>query len=179
MIDHDPFAPKKGEDYQSDARADLESALGEVESEPKAKRKVRNFHVQTREFFTRRGFHYQRVESYNQHSGKKSDLWGFGDALTFSPALRGSVIVQVTGRSGIGAHIRAAVTNDSGDRYNANRGVVLVNWLLAGNRFWVIGWEKPGRLWVPTIIDVNLKVVEQVQKGERLVIAGLPRVELA
>lgn len=141
------------------------------------KRKNPDHRRRTREMFLGAGWHYALVEHYNDFTGKKRDLWGFGDAVAFRRGHSGVVAVQYCSKPGILPHIRKACSNDSGSAVNSNPGVVLVDWLSSGNRFLVVGWEKVGRRWCPTIVDVTLGVVRHVHSGQRMFLAAMPKLE--
>ena len=167
----------------------------------KAKRtKPANYSEPVTRLFERAGYHVALVERaiaqtrWNKDEGRaeltgtsKRDLWGFGDYLAVSRAGYGAVIVQVCAQAHITNRVRSACSNDAADLadnkrtgkkpvINANRVSVLTDWLLAGNRFLVIGFAKEKGRWVPTIVEVSLDVVRRVQDGERISVAKLPTI---
>ncbi|UOF77613.1 hypothetical protein [Caudoviricetes sp.] len=152
--------------------------------EPKKKRggTQKALDPRTRDFFEKRGYQYAQCAKweadrmFNAETKRREivrlrsvDLFGFMDAIAFRRDLSGVVAIQTTSRANMSNRIRSAITNEkANDKKNPNRGVALVHWLLAGNRFFVVGWEKPRRLWEVRIFEVTLDTVERVQRGERL-----------
>lgn len=146
------------------------------------KRKANSFEPKTDEYMARRGymcakcskwvidyFYDKETRSRVPVRTRSEDLFGFMDQIAFKRGELGAIAIQTTSVDNMGGRIRSAITNaKKGDTKNPNRGVALVHWLMAGNRFLVIGWHKPGRLWECQIIEVTLKVVELVQSGGRL-----------
>lgn len=188
MPDFDPFE-KVGDELDLDL-----PEPEEVEGKGKKKRggKQVEHWDRAQKLYQDRGFCYSRCDRYEPYmmwnpstqrrevmGGHYRDLFGFLDALAFREIEKGVTGVQITSKKNLQSHIRSACTNDSGDRRNANRGVTLVKFLLAGNRFHVVGYEKVGRFWIPTIVDVDLDLVRRVQGGARLFLKELRVITLA
>lgn len=177
-----------------DPKYDPKSPQFEPPPEPEVKSKKRggknvDLNPHTANFFAKRGFCHDRVDRYERRmrfdqslgrvvdeGGYYRDLFGFMDSVAFRRDIKGVYAIQTTSKQGLSAHIRSAITNQKeGDSRNPNRGFSLVHWLLAGNRFFVFGWEKPRHRWEVCVVEVTLEVVEAVQKGERLKLAGMIR----
>lgn len=85
-----------------------------------------------RDWFERGGWTYARVETYNAYTGRKSDLWTFGDWL----AVRGDETLLV----------QTCAHGDASKREKKARATPeLAKWLAGGNRRFVVhGWRQPG-----------------------------------
>ena len=197
LEEYDPFGDS--------LRATPTDYEGAPETAPKAKKRAKpaNFTDATNRLFERRGFHVGPVEQTVMHTkwnrdesrselygSSKRDLFGFADFVVVHRDLPGTTYVQVCRKGDMSTRIRSACTHDAAELaankrtgkkpvQNANRVAVLTDLLLAGNRFWVLGFEKVGNRWQPTIVDVNLDVIRLLQSGARPVVSKLPAVVLA
>lgn len=122
----------------------------------------------------------------------KVDLFGFADWVGFCRWLKGTTYLQVCVKGDICNRLKKATTEDASklksvvrDRAgkttrkipNQNRVAVLTDLLLAGNRFWIVGLEKGIKHWELTICDINLEVIQRIQRGEKMTVANLPKAD--
>lgn len=86
------------------------------------------------------------VERWIPQARKRVDLFGIIDLVALVSGR--TVGVQATSGSHVAERIKKAMAQP-----------LLIEWLDCGNRFWVIGWSKQGKvgarkLWVPRIEEV-------------------------
>ena len=101
------------------------------------------------------------TEHWNPHAKIRQDLFGFIDVLAMSVNL--GPLDSVTGL--------LAVQTTSGTNHAARRTKIFSlpaakQWLLLGNRIWVVSWSKRGergkrKLWEPRIESVNIRDFEE------------------
>lgn len=96
------------------------------------KRKRVDLNPKQREWFTKNGWTFARVEAQNAWGGMTSDLWGVADYLACRPPSE-IVLVQVT-----------TATNAAARERKARKCPELQVWLAAGGRFEVHAWSQPG-----------------------------------
>lgn len=187
----DIFGSHYPEGYDPDAQPD---------EKPRKKARPANFSDCTNRLFARHNWCLGLVERTITHTAfeegqrqirgsTKQDLWGFGDYLACHRDHPGAVLVQVCKKGHIATRVRSACTEDAselGDNrrkgkkpvQNLNRVSTLITWLLAGNQFWVCGFEKLKGRWEPTICNITLDVIRTIQAGGRPVVAKLPKITL-
>ena len=104
----------------------------------KPKRKKADFNPKQRDWFTRNGWTYYRVETANAFGGVNVDCWGFADYLACKPG-EGVLLVQTC------AGTTATGGGSMADREKKARSKPeLWEWLKSGGRFQVHGWRQPG-----------------------------------
>ena len=95
------------------------------------------------------------TEHWNQYAKVRVDLFGFIDVLAMTSDGNGLLGVQTT--SG---------TNHAARRTKIFSLPAAKQWLLLGNRIWVVSWSKRGergkrKLWEPRIESVNIGDFEE------------------
>lgn len=98
----------------------------------KPKRKKVDFSPRQRDWFTKHGYTFERVERPNPWGAVTVDLMGFGDWLAFKPG-EGILIVQTCRHSDASTRLKKAQSKPE-----------LAVWLKSGGRFAVHGWRQVG-----------------------------------
>lgn len=188
---------------------DTPTATDTAPTTKRKRSKPANFSDTFGNLMDRHGFHYGLVERTVQGSrwnpetqtrevmaaASKRDLFGFADYVALHRDLPGTTYVQVCRVSDMTTRLKSACTHDASElpgrkgkkpQTNENRVAVLTDLLLAGNRFWIVGFEKGdpkhgqrADRWYSTVVDVTLDVLRMVQSGERVTVAKLPKVVLS
>jgi hypothetical protein len=122
-------APKRT--AQADANEYAQFGDPERGGGKRQRRAPRSFNAYVRDDLKAMGVEFQLVEHHNAHSGKKQDLFGFGDWLYIADV--GTVALQVTGRANVLEHIRG-VAKDPDKRRK------LLRWLASGQRWEIWGY---------------------------------------
>ena len=82
----------------------------------------------------KRGYRYAVVERWIPQARKRQDFCGFADILAFHPGIVGVLAVQTCAASGLSSHVRKLTSPPVLEK--------VLDWLEAGNRLEVWGWEK-------------------------------------
>jgi len=85
----------------------------------------------TRANLVERGYDVERGESYNAHTKRKKDLYGWIDYIALHPDKKGLLGIQTTSKSNLSARVRKAEGKDS-----------YWLWLACGNDAEFHGWYK-------------------------------------
>ncbi len=85
----------------------------------------------TRAYLKERGYDVERGESYNAHTKRKKDLYGWIDFIGLHPDEKGVLGIQTTSKSNLSARIKKA--KDIGSYWL---------WLACGNDAEFHGWYK-------------------------------------
>ena len=85
----------------------------------------------TLQFLRKEGFTVDIVERWNEYSGCRNDMFGFGDIIALDSSSHRIIAVQSTGPNGHAEHKRKI---QSEPRAN--------DWLLAGGEILLISWRK-------------------------------------
>lgn len=136
-----PFE-KKARSLHEQARA-FNKGAEVVEEAPKKKKADHN--KRAKEYFTKHGYTYARVDSYNPYGGVTNDFLGVFDAIAFSPK-NGIVGVQVTSFENRSAR-RKKMLASSGCK----------KWLESGGKAVVLSYKRVGVHYEPNILKVELK----------------------
>lgn len=136
-----PFE-KKARTLHEQAR-DFNKGVPVVDTVPKKKKADHN--KRAKDYFTRAGYTYVRVDSYNPYGGVTNDFLGVFDALAFSPK-NGIVGVQVTSFENRQAR-RTKILNSNGCR----------KWLEAGGKAVVLSYKRVGTHYYPDLLKIELK----------------------
>lgn len=143
--------------------------------------------------FERLGWQIGKVEQ-NKPNGTggstRHDLWGFADYLMAHRSHKGAVLVQLCARTGVSVHLGKACSDEPLAKPRTGKDgqptlfspltpvSLLTTWILAGNRFWIVAYEKDARgNWTPTVFDITLAVVRATLAGKKPTITLLPRVD--
>lgn len=139
-----PFE-KKARTLHEQAR-DYNKGAAVVEEAPKKKKADHN--KRAKEYFTKAGYTYSRVDSWNAFAGVTNDFLGVFDAIAFSPK-NGIVGVQVTSFENRGARKKKMLGSTSCKK-----------WILAGGKAVVLSFKKVGIHYAPDLLKLELKEFE-------------------
>lgn len=107
-----------------------------------------------------KGVTFQRVEFHNAYTGKKTDLWGFGDVIFFDE--HSVTILQVTSYGNISGHVSKIVKDP----------VILKaakDWLACPDRrIEIWGYHKPATRVERVVFYVTMDVLLAKERGERM-----------
>lgn len=102
----------------------------------------------TRKMFELEGYVTARTEYYSAAMRRRVDLFGFIDAIAVHPLLKRTIAIQVTSQHNVQAHIVKIA------QLEAAYFVLSAGWEIA-----LVGWEKPARKYVSTILKLTPEIL--------------------
>lgn len=143
--------------------------LTEIMGNAPAKFKKADHNIRTRDLYEKYGYFVFRVDQTRTSYGGSIytvDFLGLFDWMAIKEPNE-IVGIQVCAKSAIGSHI-TKMTSTEVTSFNKGRKIDnLMKWLECGCRVELVGWEKVGARWQPTIRKLDMVEVEKAMARKR------------